>query len=402
MYFFDITITALTGLTSNKLRTSLATLGIIIGVAAVIAMMAVTRGAADSVTSNIKSLGTDLIFIRAGARRHGVLRTGEVKTLTLQDALAIERTVPGVIAVSPEVAGSVQAKYYSENKNTTVMGTGVKFSEIRNFAVIDGNFFDEKDFRLGRKVAVLGNLVKTELFKEQPAVNRTIRIKGIPFKVIGVLEEKGDRGWYNPDDQILVPLSTAQKRLFGMDHLKNITVKVASTEKINEVVGKISTLLRKRHKLPYNRESDFNIRTQLEMLESLSEVTSTLKYLLAGIASISLLVGGIGIMNIMLVTVTERTREIGVRKALGATRNDVLFQFLVESVAISGLGGAIGIALGYIIAASISYFGGWETSIMLNSVALALMYSIVIGVVFGVYPAYKAANMEPVEALRYE
>jgi putative ABC transport system permease protein len=393
--------TAWRALGSNKLRTALTTLGMIIGVAAVVSMLAIGEGARASVEGQIRSLGANLLTVRPGAPMRGPVKMGRVETLTLDDAKAIAR-LPDVAAVAPESSESAQVEYLSNNMTSSIVGTTPDYLGVRSFELALGSSFTDYDMQGRRRVALIGSNVAETLFGEAQAVGQRMQIRGMAFTVVGVLAEKGDSGFSSPDDQVLVPITTFQGSLFGTDHLSSLSVQVASEEAMDGVQASIEQLLRIRHRLGAGAADDFNVRSQSEMLETMGEVTGTFTALLGGVAAVSLLVGGIGIMNIMLVSVRERTREIGVRIAVGAQRRDVLMQFLIEAVIVSLAGGVAGLVIGWVGANVISLIGGWETVVPLYAVALALVTSLVIGVVFGVGPARRAARLDPVEALRHE
>ena len=393
---------AFLSVTHHKLRSSLTMLGIIIGVAAVITMVSIGEGAKRQVSSRIKGLGTNLLVIRPGFSRRRHVRSASVNTLSREDALAIKKEVPHVAAVSPEAGKSAQVKFMAKNTSTTVLGSTPAYLEVNNFEVAEGAFFDDQDEKSRQKVAVLGATVYQELFESQKAVGQTVKIQGISFKVVGVLAAKGQQGYRDPDDLVLVPLSTAQKRVFGIDYLRAINVSVASEKAMDSTESKIEALLRRRHRLAPGQEPDFNIRNQKELLETMSQVSDTFTTLLAAVAAVSMLVGGIGIMNIMLVSVTERTREIGIRKAVGARGRDILFQFLVESLLLSVLGGLVGIAAGVLASRAVAAGGTWQTAVSSSSVIFAFGIAALTGVFFGLFPAMKASRLDPVDALRQE
>ena len=404
---------ALTSLTANKLRSMLTMLGIIIGVAAVIAMLSIGRGAQATIQSQIESIGTNLLFIRPGStNQSGVTSAaGSAPTLTQDDANALA-SVPGVAAVSPEVEGRAQVAYLGINANTSVVGVVPDYQTVHNFTLADGEFISEANVQSRSSVVVLGSAVATELFGgTSGAVGQSIRISSQPYKVIGVLASKGGSGLGNQDDQVLVPITTAQTRLIGSNRFRGansigtITVQVTSSSAIQSTITGITQLLDERHNKA-SGEEDFSIQNQQDALAAVTQVTDVLTIFLGGIAGISLLVGGIGIMNIMLVSVTERTREIGIRKAVGARRRDILVQFLVESGVLGVLGGVIGITLGWLIATLLSHVQLGTTAITpivsLDTVLLASLFSIAVGLFFGIYPATRAADLQPLVALRYE
>jgi len=403
LLFWTILKVAIKTLWGNKLRSFLAMLGIIIGVGAVISMLALAAGARGQVMDRITAMGTNLLIVRPGQHRRGGVRSGSRENLTLEEAQAIVEEVAGVAEVAPVVMGGAQLKYYNKNTNCNVVGTGITYFPIRNFEIEKGRSFTEVECDQMARVAVLGPTTAEALFEKADPLGETIKIKGINFKVVGVLKSKGDQGWFNPDDQTLIPYSTAMKQLLGTTSLREIDISVAEGVDQKKVVAEITELLRKRHRLVASAEDDFNIRNQAEMIETVSAFARTFTILLGSIAGISLLVGGIGIMNIMLVTVAERTREIGVRKAIGARDRDILGQFLFESILISGLGGVLGIGLGMLIARLIAFFAqNFTTVVEPFSVILALTVSAAVGIFFGFYPALRASWLDPIQALRYE
>jgi putative ABC transport system permease protein len=405
---------AVRSLSANKLRASLTMLGIIIGVAAVIALMGIGRGAQAAIDSQINSMGTNLLFVSPGSTNQGGVRTaaGSAETLTYQDAqaLADPTNAPAIAAVAPEMDSGGQIVYQGNNVNTRILGVTPDYSQVRNYQVADGDFISQSDLPGNTAVAVLGANVASELFTNgQEPVGQTIRINNIPFKVVGVLVAKGGGGFGNQDDQVLVPITTAMARLqrnqtTGGQKVDQISVEVTSASQMSAATQQITAILEQRHHILYT--DDFSIRSQADLLSSANQVTGILTLFLGGVAGISLLVGGIGIMNIMLVSVTERTREIGIRKAIGATRNNVLTQFLTEATILSVLGGLIGVALGTGIAHFVSGINLGSTPITavvsLSSILLATGFALAIGLFFGIYPAYRAASLNPIDALHFE
>jgi putative ABC transport system permease protein len=392
--------TAWRSLVSNRLRTALTALGMVIGVAAVVAVLAIGEGAKANVEGRIRSLGTNLVTIRP-ARARTVVRSSIVQTLTREDAVAIAG-LAGVRSVAPEVSGSAQIRYRTANLSASVQGVTEEYLLVRSLDVGVGLGFTSLDDQQRNRVAVIGAQVARDLFADESPLGEQIQINGIAFRVVGVLEEKGAVGFSSPDDTVLVPLGTHQGVLFGQAYLSAINLQVADEKDSFAVQDRVSELLRLRHRLRPGDEDDFEVRSQTEMLETLGAITKTLTALLGSVAAVSLLVGGIGIMNIMLVSVRERTREIGVRMAVGARRRDVLLQFLVEAIVVSIAGGLAGIILGYVAAEAIARFGGWDTIVPPYALVLALGVSVVIGIVFGVSPARRAAMMDPVVALRQD
>jgi putative ABC transport system permease protein len=413
---------AMRSLLANKLRSGLTMLGIIIGVAAVVSLMGIGRGAQRAIDAQIGSMGTNLLFVSPGAASlQGVRQAaGTAQTLTYEDALALmdPQRAPAVVAVAPELRSFGQAVYLGNNINTQIVGVTPDYEHVRNFQVQEGEFITQQELVARSSVAVLGVNVVNSLFAGENPIGQTIRINNVPFRVVGVLQPKGGGGFGNQDDVIVVPLTTMLARLqrqrslggggsfggSGGNRVSQISVQVASPAQMDEAIQQISAILRERHHIRY--EDDFTIHSQQELLQTASQVTGLLTIFLGGIAGISLVVGGIGIMNIMLVSVTERTREIGIRKAVGARRRDILLQFLVEAAVISVLGGIIGNVVGAGVAALIGRIptGGLQlrSVVTVDSILLATLFSIAVGLFFGIYPATRAAALNPIEALRYE
>lgn len=402
MLILDLFKMALRSLISHKLRTFLTALGIIIGVASVISMISIGEGARQQTLSTISKFGTNIITIKPGQKKSRHVSTGKVDTLMLEDANVIEKNVPLITGVAAQVYRSAQLKYGNKNTNTTVRGTGKSYARLANFKMKNGRYFNQPEINAAKRVCVLGATVVKNLFEEAEPLGQTIKVDGKNFMVIGTTEPKGALSWFDPDDQIFIPVTTAQKRVFGMDHIQSIDVQAANIEDLEIIKEDIAQLLRLRHNIAEGKENDFYVQNSSQWLNSWGDAAKTFTYLLGGIAAISLMVGGIGIMNIMLVSVTERTREIGIRKAIGAKKKEILEQFLIESVLISFLGGGIGILLGVSISKMVSKIGGWDTIVSTQSILLAFGFSVGIGIFFGFYPANKAANMNPIEALRYE
>ncbi|HXG72984.1 MAG TPA: ABC transporter permease [Gemmatimonadaceae bacterium] len=398
---------ALGALRANKLRSFLTMLGVVIGVAAVISVVALGRGAQQSVNARISALGTTLLTVFPGqVARGGVAAEVDRAPLRISDAEALAASnSPVIAAVQPEMSRSFQVQYGNVNTNTSITGTTPNYLEVRKFELSAGRMFTEVENSESRRVAVLGPTVADNLGIRNPddIVGGNVRIRGIQFDVIGVLASKGQGGGFqNPDDQVLIPLGTAQFRLFGTDRIRQIGVLAATEAEIPQAMAQIQKVLRREHRLRVGRDDDFQIRSQADFLSTLGETTKIFTFLLSGIAAVSLLVGGIGIMNIMLVSVTERTREIGVRKALGATPRNILLQFLIEAVVLCMLGGIGGVMLGAAGAMMLARFGNFNTSVAPASILVAFLFSGFVGILFGVWPARRAANLDPITSLRYE
>jgi putative ABC transport system permease protein len=399
-----------TALSANRVRSGLTILGIVIGISSVIAMVSIGTGASNSISSSIQSLGSNLIQITPGAQRtqgFGVSAgRGGAQSLTQADADAIAEQVADVSAVASEVSGRYQVTAKGTNTNTSVDGVSSSWAQVRNVDIQAGSFVSDAQNDSAAKVAVLGPTTMADLFGDDAqaadVVGQTIRIKGMEFKVIGVTVSKGGSGFQNQDDIIYIPVKSAQRYLVGNQYLATIAVQAASAGAMTQVQADITALLLDRHHISDETQADFSVLNQADILSSASSVTATLTYLLAAIGGISLLVGGIGIMNMMLTSVTERTREIGLRKAIGAKRRDISTQFLAEAVTLTLVGGAIGIALGWGISFVVNLTGLVSTSVSLTSVVLAVGVSAGIGIIFGYYPARRASRLNPIEALRYE
>ena len=392
-------------LMANKLRSVLTTLGVLIGVAAVITMLAIGQGAREQQLQLIQQMGANVVLVFPGQFRRGAVGfgMGSVQTLTMRDIEALSKGNALIVQVAAEVRRVAQVVYRQKNTSTSVVGVTANYPVVRAYKVEKGRFFTEHEDLANARVAVLGQTVVANLFGENSnPVGKTIRINGIPFKVIGVLAKKGALGPMDLDDQILIPLRTAMYRLFGTEYLNTISVQIVRNEFVTAAMEEIERILRRSHRLPPNKPSDFAMRTQAEW-EQLAEQTSRLFIiLLLSIASVSLIVGGIGIMNIMLVSVAERTREIGIRKAIGAKPSDIQLQFLLEAVVLSLVGGGLGIFFGIAASYAIGKIAGWTVIVLPISVILAFGFAAAVGIFFGYYPARKAAKLEPVEALRYE
>ncbi len=410
MYLIASVRIALRALRVNKLRSALTMLGIIIGVGAVIAMVAIGSGAANRISEQIASIGSNLIIVMPGSSTSGGLRMGQGSTLTLteEDARTIALEVPGVQTAGGSMRGTAQVVFGNQNWSTVVQGTTVDYLEIRDWDLADGRFFTAEDIDGATKVAVLGQTVKENLFGDGDAIDQIVRIKKVPFTVIGLLARKGQSSWgQDQDDVVIIPLSTAKKRVLGVSqaNARNvgvIHVKVKSVELMQEVQDQLTALLRQRHRIQLDQENDFQVRNLAETFAAQEESSRTMTLLLGAIASVSLLVGGIGIMNIMLVSVTERTREIGLRMAVGARSRDILGQFLIEAVTLALIGGVLGILVGVGGSTLIAMLANWSTLITPGSIIVAFGSSALIGIFFGYFPAHKAAFLDPIEALRYE
>jgi len=413
MKLYRLLLEAIESLNANKLRSMLTVLGIVIGVASVIAMLSIGRGTEASITASIESMGTNLVYVSPGSTTQGGVQTvaGSAGTLTLDDAEALV-DLPGVAAVSPVTNNFVQVVYQGQNTRTRLMGVTPGYETVASLTLEDGEFISEESQNARSLVVVLGHDVAEALFGSTGGVvGQKVRLNGQPYKVIGVLASKGGTGFMNQDDQVLIPLSTALYRLVGgarfrgSSTISQITVKASNPDTVNQVVDEVTLTMRERHETVEGAD-DFTVTSQEDTLDAATQVSDTMTVFLGGIAGISLLVGGIGIMNIMLTTVTERTHEIGLRKAVGAKRRDILLQFLVESVVLSLLGGIIGVAFGWGAArliGQVQISGSTITPVVgLDSVLLAAFFSMAVGLFFGIYPATRASRMQPVDALRYE
>ncbi len=392
---------------ANKARSGLTILGIVIGIGSVIAMVSIGQGVQSSITSSIESLGSNLIMVQPGTQR-GVgsqvsSGRGSSQTLTLADAEAVKQQISLVGNVAPEASSRYQITAKGTNTNTQVVGTTTAYSIVRNVSVASGVFISDQNVNNSAKVAVIGPTVRVDLFGEGvDPLGKTIKINKIEFKVIGMTKEKGGSGFSNQDDMIFIPISTAQKFLTGNDYLSTMSIQAVDEKSMTELQNQVSALLLSRHGITDPTKADFSIMNQADIVSSMSTVTQTLTLLLGAIAGISLVVGGIGIMNMMLTTVTERTREIGLRKAIGAKKKDITVQFLSEAVALTFIGGVIGIILGWLASLAMTRFAGITTTVSIPSVFLAIGVSGAIGIIFGYYPAWRAAKLNPIDALRYE
>ncbi len=404
----DILQETFSALKANKARTGLTMLGIIIGIASVIAMTAIGQGAQNSVESSIESIGANLIMVMPGAQRSfgggPNASRGGAQSLTLDDAEAISAEIENVEAVVREVSTRKQVVATGTNINTSIIGTEPSYSTVRNVSMDEGEFISDQNVSASAKVAVLGSTTRDDLFGEgvTDIVGEKIRISGSEYKVVGVAKSKGGSGFSNSDDTIYIPYTTAQRYLSGNKYLSQIDVSATDSETSTQVQTDITALLTELHGITDETKIDFNTLNQADIIATATSVTGTFTSLLAAVAGISLLVGGIGIMNMMLTTVTERTREIGLRKAIGAKKRDINMQFLIEATMLTFIGGIIGVALGWIISFGVSYLGILQAQVSISSVLLAFGVSALIGIIFGYYPAHRAANLNPIEALRYE
>ena len=404
MLLGEIFQVALSAIRANKLRSFLTALGIVIGVGAVITMVALGNGAQKAVQDRIAALGTNLLTVFAGQSMHRGVASAERVSLKTDDAIALKRYAGAISAVVPEIRRGQQVEYGSVNINVNVNGTVPEYVRVNNYKLEFGRLFTTGDNDSRKRVAVVGNAVPELLNANARAlIGQQLMIRGIPFEVIGVLAKKGaSGGWDNPDEQILIPLETAQYRIFGSDRVNSITLQVVHPDSMSVAMIEIERVLRREHGIAPGKDNDFQIRDFTQFLATMEETTKTFTFLLGGIAAVSLLVGGIGIMNIMLVSATERTKEIGVRKALGATRQNILLQFMVEALVLCFMGGVIGILMGVGGAIALSKLADWNTYVSWPAVALALLFSAGVGVFFGMWPAQRAARLDPIQALRYE
>jgi macrolide transport system ATP-binding/permease protein len=395
---------ALRAIASNKVRSALSMLGILIGVAAVIAMLAIGSGAQESIKARLASMGSNVLMLFAGGGNfRGVSGgAGSYSRLTLDDAKAIRAHIPGITDLYPEAEGDIQIVYGSKNTKVEMQGVTSSYAAILNAQPEYGRFFSENENRAMDRVVLLGPSVVKDLFGMEDPVNKTVKINRVNFQVIGILPSKGNSGGGDQDDIIVVPINTAMKRVLGVKYLHEMAIQCASPEAIPAVMDNLGELMRKRHHLPGYKDDDFRIRNNAQMQATLAETTKTMSMLLGTVALISLIVGGIGIMNIMLVSVNERTHEIGLRKAVGAPRRAILSQFLIETLLLSVFGGAIGVALGILASLSLSKFAGWTAVVTPQAVALAFGFSAGVGIIFGFWPARKASLLSPIAALRYE
>ena len=398
---------AFRALVRNKMRAALTMLGIIIGVAAVIAMVSIGQGASASVQAQIESIGTNLLFVSAGAQNVGGVRSGTgdsgTNTLTVEDLDAIKREVPSVSMVTPAINARSQLVAGNMNWNTNVQGVSEQYPDVRKWPVATGSFFTDADVRTAARVIVIGQTIADNMFPGSDAVGQTLRVSSLPFRVVGVMVRKGqDQGGRDQDDIAFAPYTTVQKKVLGNTRVQIAYVSAISEDATYTAQSQIGDLLRQRHKLTASEPDDFTVRNMTDVAEAANETSKTMTILLACIAGVSLLVGGIGIMNIMLVSVTERTREIGIRMAIGARSSAVRSQFLIESIVLSLTGGTVGIVLGVVLSLVIPAMLGWPTLVSMMAIVGSVLFSVAVGIFFGYYPARKAASLDPIEALRYE
>ncbi|OHA04772.1 MAG: hypothetical protein A2934_03775 [Candidatus Sungbacteria bacterium RIFCSPLOWO2_01_FULL_47_10] len=407
MKIADIIHETYTALSANKVRSGLTILGIVIGIGSVVAMISIGQGASGSIQESIQSIGSNLVMVMPGFQRgQGAgpsTGRGSATTLTQDDADAIKKEITLANAVAPEISRRYQITAKGNNTNTQVTGTVADYPEVRNIQMNAGSFISEQNVRSLSKVAVLGPVTRDDLFgKGADPIGQTIRINRVDFKVIGITESKGGSGFGNQDDVVFVPLSTAQRFLAGDAYVTTISVQAKDANSMTTIQEQITELVLRRHNISDPQLADFQVLNQQDIVQTASQITNTMTILLASIAGISLVVGGIGIMNMMLTTVTERTREIGLRKAIGAKKGDISLQFLIEAVMLTFIGGFFGIILGWLLSQTVTQFAGIATEISLSSIALAFGVSASIGIIFGYYPANRAASLNPIEALRYE
>lgn len=404
MNLWDSIQVSIEGLLANKMRSILTMLGVIIGVGAVITMLGLASGMKAQMMTRIQGMGTNVLVIQSGQSRQGPVFGGQGSTqnLTLDDADAVAAKCPSVVRTAPETRSNAQVKYEDQNTNTSIMGVTADYPEVRDYSVADGRFFTDRDVRSSAKVAVIAPTTAQTLFGDASPVGKMISIKGTRFEIVGLTVAKGTSGFGDQDDLIFIPITTAMNRLFGLQYVRAIGVEAKSMDLMTAATDEITTLLRKRHHLASDEDDDFTVRSQADIMEFANQTASMFTMLLGGIAGVSLLVGGIGIMNIMLVSVTERTREIGIRKAVGARSLDIQLQFLVEALVISIIGGVIGIICGIGGSYSLAKWTQIPPAVTASSMIMSFGFSAFVGIFFGFYPARKAAKLDPIEALRYE
>lgn len=402
MPLLEVVIIALHSIRANIFRATLTMLGIVIGVAAVITMVALGTGAQKAINDRIEALGTNILNVSSGGLFRGGVSRNQM-TLTVADATSLLHDSEYITAVVPEISGREQIKFAGNNQNISIVGTTPDFAVVKDFEIETGRLFNASDNASKKRVVVLGGEVPETLgISADRLLGQTLSIRNFPFEVIGILKKKGAVGFNNPDDDAWIPLLTSQYRVYGTDRVENMSVQISDTVSIERAMVEIERILRREHRIPPGRDNDFSITDSKIFLNTAQEATRIFTLLLAGIAGISLLVGGIGIMNIMLVSVTERTREIGIRIALGATRANILSQFLIESMVLCVVGGAIGVIAGTGASMLLNHLAGWQTYVSAPSVMIAFIFSASVGLIFGLWPARRAAYLDPVEALRYE
>jgi putative ABC transport system permease protein len=404
MIFWTIVKVAFKSLAANKLRSLLAMLGIIIAVWSVISALALAAGAQQSIMNRISAMGTNLLMVSPGQRGTGGVMSGTYQTLKVEDAEALLK-ITEASHVAPVVRGSVQVKYLNKNTSTSLLGSTPTYLTIRSFSIASGRGLSDVDCDSTARVAVIGVTTAANLFGEDYSwcIGQSIQVKGVSYRVIGLLESKGDQGWFNPDNQVIIPYTTAMKQVLGVATVSEIDIRAEDEKQLDLLQDKVTDVLRKRHHLQESQDNDFNVRNQADAISTANSISTIMSAVLGGIAGISLLVGGIGIMNIMLVSVAERTREIGIRKAIGAKQRDILSQFLIEALVMSGSGGFIGLVLAYVTSVGLTAVqDNFVLVVQPMSVVLAMGFSLCVGVFFGYYPARRAARLDPIEALRYE
>ena len=402
MLYWIMLKVAINSILANRFRSVLSILGIVIGTAAVISMLSLGAGAQKKIMNEVSRIGTNLLSIHPGGRRRGGVRSEIKQELTLEDAEEILKKVPDIKEVAPVANQTLQAKFSNKNSPVVVTGTSITYFSVRNSPLERGRVFTKNEIRHSARAAILGPKIAETLFGKNSPLGKKIKIKSISFKVIGILESKGGRGRFNPDECIFIPYTTAMKNLFGTDYLDSIDVSAVEKSNLGIIQNDITKILRLRHRLDENDEDDFHIFNQADLISAADRMSTTFTILLSSIAGISLFVGGIGIMNIMLINVVERTKEIGIRKAIGARNTDILFQFLMESVLICGLGGIVGVMVGIAAAYFIAILSNYQTLTELWSILMSFSVSVFIGIFFGYYPAKRAAGLSPIEALRHE